>query len=435
MQQILPTFPYFQMNQFSNIIADLGLSPASYLDTFNSSTHQWEQHTISTVRIVEGQQRLLYKTRRTLIEGLAEEECLSLHEEIQLQLQTRNRRESGSGANIRSPPPPPPTNIKTPIISPSPKLPSNSNEIQIKSSLKRAAPQEEQQDPRDSPKLHVSNGYYMAHSATSTMVSSPVTGPSPSTASSSTVTNNQQQQQQQQQSSAQGPDNNVYMYQNPVYYSNSSSSAQGSPETVNSLPHYLLSPHATTPIPYHPHPPLKRWPNDYTVSELSQGFHAMDLLISQSPTGASMTQRTAFERVFGSRYVKSTVCRHRAVWRKAPRLLREQFEHMGIDDRACWGEFVRRVENRPPGKHHHSNLDVDVDVEGMLEAVNVGVGVGVDGQTHSGNMGYHSHSHSHDQHQQDESEQEDVEHVHGQEVLGPLNQGTHNTKCPNSDIK
>ena len=76
----------------------------------------------------------------------------------------------------------------------------------------------------------------------------------------------------------------------------------------------------------------------------------MDLLISQSPTGASMTQRTAFERVFGSRYVKSTVCRHRAVWRKAPHGLREQFEEMGTDDRACWGEFVRRVEGRSPAK-------------------------------------------------------------------------------------
>jgi hypothetical protein len=76
----------------------------------------------------------------------------------------------------------------------------------------------------------------------------------------------------------------------------------------------------------------------------------MDALISQSPSGASMTQRTAFERVFGSRYVKSTVCRHRAVWRKAPAGVRDQFEAMGGDERACWGEFVRRVEGRPPGK-------------------------------------------------------------------------------------
>ena len=48
--------------------------------------------------------------------------------------------------------------------------------------------------------------------------------------------------------------------------------------------------------------------------------------------------------------MKSTVCRHRAVWRKAPAGVREQFEAMGGDERACWGEFVRRVEGRPPGK-------------------------------------------------------------------------------------
>ena len=30
--------------------------------------------------------------------------------------------------------------------------------------------------------------------------------------------------------------------------------------------------------------------------------------------------------------------------------MREQFEAMGGDERACWGEFVRRVEGRPPGK-------------------------------------------------------------------------------------
>ncbi|KAF8972071.1 hypothetical protein BDZ97DRAFT_1596546, partial [Flammula alnicola] len=55
-------------------------------------------------------------------------------------------------------------------------------------------------------------------------------------------------------------------------------------------------------------------------------------------------QCTAFERVFGSRYAKSTVYRHRAVWRKATRILREQFAHMSMEDHACWCEFVRRIE-------------------------------------------------------------------------------------------
>src|SRR5258707_8337341 len=68
------------------------------------------------------------------------------------------------------------------------------------------------------------------------------------------------------------------------------------------------------PIPHHPHPPLKRWPNDYSVQEVSVGFDQMDALANAQP---SLTQRVAFERVFGCRYVKSTVCRHRAVWRRA----------------------------------------------------------------------------------------------------------------------
>ncbi|KAF9233356.1 hypothetical protein BU15DRAFT_8401, partial [Melanogaster broomeanus] len=61
----------------------------------------------------------------------------------------------------------------------------------------------------------------------------------------------------------------------------------------------------------------------------------------------TVTQKMAFERVFGCRYVKSTVCRHRGVYRKADAGLRGSFEGMGNDEKAVWGEFVRRVEGRP----------------------------------------------------------------------------------------
>jgi hypothetical protein len=167
---------------------------------------------------------------------------------------------------------------------------------------------------------------------------SPGAGPSPSETSSTSVADPQSNDQ----------DSNVYVYQ-PVFYGQAPTNVSSDASTP--VPQYLLttpSPH----IPYHPHPPLKRWPNDYTVSEISNGFHAMDALVSRSSGNSNMTQRTAFERVFGSRYVKSTVCRHRTIWRKAHQTLREQFESMGEDDdRACWGEFVRRVEGRPPGKN------------------------------------------------------------------------------------
>ncbi|KDR71056.1 hypothetical protein GALMADRAFT_229712 [Galerina marginata CBS 339.88] len=376
LHQTLATFPYFQLSRFNELIDDLGLTTSSYLDTYIPAYNKWEIHPVTTTRIVETQQRLLYRVRRSLMEGLLEEECSSLREE--LQMQTRNGRPHPP-STVNAQPSSSTTSIKAPQPQPSPKT---NDDSAASNNLKRPAPQTDTQEARQSPKIHVTNGYYLAHTGSSnTIVPSPVAGgPSASSASTSNVTS--------PQSSAQGQDNNVYMYQNPVFYGGSSGSPS-SADTSNTLPHYLLTPQASAPpIPYHPHPPLKRWPNDYTVSELSAGFHAMDLLISQSPTGASMTQRTAFERVFGSRYVKSTVCRHRAVWRKAPRLLREQFEQMGTDDRACWGEFVRRVENRPPGKH--SNIDM------MSPA--------------SSSLGYHE--------QQNTPEDEDV---HGQEsVMGSM---------------
>ena len=65
----------------------------------------------------------------------------------------------------------------------------------------------------------------------------------------------------------------------------------GNPPTPAASPLHI-------PIPYHPHPPLKRWPNDYTVGEIASGFSSMDALIQQTPT---LTQRAAFERVFGCR--------------------------------------------------------------------------------------------------------------------------------------
>jgi len=72
----------------------------------------------------------------------------------------------------------------------------------------------------------------------------------------------------------------------------------------------------------------------------------MDALVAQSTNGSTVTHKAAFERVFGSRYVKSTVCRHRGLWKKAHPNLKEQYEAMGHNEHACWGEFVRVVEGR-----------------------------------------------------------------------------------------
>lgn len=330
----MPTFPYFRLATFDHLTTDLGLSTNSYLDTFIPVSGQWEQHTIQTVRHVDAQQRLIYKLRRSLIEPLREDECPTLREEILMQRSLR-RDSYSTSSDIQN-------SSSTASISDK----ASGNDDQTKNTLKRSAPQHDQ-DPGHNSKVHVSNAYYMAHNGESGLVAS---SPADQDSNRSTPTLPSPQVGNQSQ------DNSVYMYENPVFYAGGN--GQGGPHN-NPLPHYLIAPPAPpAPIPYHPHPPLKRWPNDYTVSELSNGFHSMDLLISQSPAGASMTQKTAFERVFGSRYVKSTVCRHRAVWRKAPRALREHFEAMGTDDRACWGEFVRRVENRPAGKNSQGGGDI-----------------------------------------------------------------------------
>lgn len=339
LQQMLPTFPYFQLSRFSTLIADLGLTSSSYLDTYIPMSRHWEQHTISSVRVVETQQRLLYKLRRSLIDGLSEDECVSFRDEIQMQASCDPRSQISAAANGST------SSSRSPNKPLAPPITTANQGMHSHNTLKRPAPQGDIQESGHSSKVHISNSYYVPHTGTTVVASettSPGSGPSPSDTSSNVA---------DPQSS--GQDNNLYVYQ-PVFYGQAPTNTSSEPA---SLPQYLLaSPNATPPIPYHPHPPLKRWPNDYTVSEISNGFHSMDVLISHSSSSSNMTQRIAFERVFGSRYVKSTVCRHRAVWRKAHQTLREQFESMGADDRACWGEFVRRVEGRPPGKNAGSDI-------------------------------------------------------------------------------
>lgn len=288
-QQSVPSFPYFQLSRLSTLISDLRLDTNSYIDTYNPSSSQWEQHTTSTVRYVSTQQRLLYRMRKSLFEGLREEECLGLREEVQLQ-----------------------------YTDPSPST-----------GQKRYAT--DGLESSHSPKVHITEDYYAQQSATQ----APSGLPTPPTTTDPS-----------------SPDLD-YMYRSSTsqqYYSTPSipASAYTVSPSLDASTKEVIAPQI--PIPYHPHPPLKRWPNDYTVYELTVGFSSMDQLIASSPAGANMTQKVAFERIFGSRYVKSTVCRHRAIWKKADSALRRQFEQMGADERAVWGEFVRRVEGRPSGR-------------------------------------------------------------------------------------
>ncbi len=102
----------------------------------------------------------------------------------------------------------------------------------------------------------------------------------------------------------------------------------------------------------------------------------MDELINQSP---ALTQKAAFERVFGCRYVKSTVCRHRGVWKRSNKGLREQFERMGTDEGALWGEFVKKTDYRRDVQRQGFKLQevevedqqMDYGMDSTMEAINL----------------------------------------------------------------
>ncbi|EGO04229.1 hypothetical protein SERLA73DRAFT_173674 [Serpula lacrymans var. lacrymans S7.3] len=307
------TFPLFQLSHYPSLVSDLELSPHSYIDTFNSQTSHWEQHLMTTVRVIDRDQRLLYKIRKSLMNGFAEDECPGLKDEVAMQ----SRSTQGS-----------------PLGTSSASSPSNP--------LKRPA----EDIPETAPphKMCITEGYltqpsYLANMNHISMLPNsgyPQDLSQPVASSSSS-----------RSPKVESPANSTAYYHNSLI-----SPGKGLPPgEPGSLPaHFSLSANNSTSIPYHPHPPLKRWPNDYSVSEVAVGFRQMDSLISQTPT---VTQKAAFERVFGCRYVKSTVCRHRGVWRRADIPIKNLYEAMGTDERAVWGEFVRRVEGRPPGKAGH----------------------------------------------------------------------------------
>ncbi|KAF8632425.1 hypothetical protein AX17_004866 [Amanita inopinata Kibby_2008] len=350
-QHMIRSFPFFQLASLTSIIHDLGLTDDSYLDTYVPDPGHWEQHTIHTVRIVETQQRLLYRIRKSLLEDISEEDCLCLPVEIENQkkfvLQKNQATVNNPRSSLKGGLPTPLTPAMATVVKDSPK-----------NVLKRPATELSEGPGPPPTKVHVPNSFYVSpqREAPAQEISSyptPNLQPAPVVSQETTQTGGGDANTVASHSHTVSSPNPDYLYQNPIYYS---PHPPASAPTV-STPHPHARPPDTThlpqseptsgPIAYHPHMPLKRWPNDYTVSEISAGFHDMDRLVVQT---ANMTQRAAFERVFGSRYVKSTVCRHRGVWRRASRSMRDQFSELGNDERASWSAFVRAVEGRQSSK-------------------------------------------------------------------------------------
>ncbi|KAF9651041.1 hypothetical protein BDM02DRAFT_3164220 [Thelephora ganbajun] len=295
--QEIATFPLFQLSHFSQLVSDLGLNPACFVDCYNPVSGHWEQHAVSTVRTVESEQRVLYRVRKSFLEGLSDDECPGLREEIALQPRPLHQTVSYN-----------------PVLSPT------------VTAVKRSAP-----DSVDE------GGHSAKYYRVDRVTFSPATVPGNSYIVPSTDT--------QPYPSPSSTSNQAYPSPPPFPSPLASKRA-----TTDQIFAYTPTPKEPLPsgsssvtFPHHPHPPLKRWPNDYTVSEVSEGFKQMDSLVTQQPT---LTQKCAFEKVFGCRYVKSTVCRHRSVWRRADDGVKAAFEVMGTDERAVWGNFVKQVEGR-----------------------------------------------------------------------------------------
>ncbi|KAF8505411.1 hypothetical protein F5888DRAFT_433339 [Russula emetica] len=336
----LPTFPFLQLSQFPSLLSSLSLTNNSFVDAYNAATAQWEQHMIETVRLVISEQRVLYKLRKSLLEDLAEEECPGLQEEIAAQ---PRMEQNGKHAFEPQTPTGPPIKRRAPDITPESTPP---NKYYIPDGMYQGMAQPAQAQP-----IHQ---YGMPVAQPQTFPQS-LSTPTPKRVQGQAVPIHASSSQTQVQTTSSPPMSSAtvskpsfgYSQQLDLYPGVTSEpvhTRNGSASTLTSRPSPPES--SKAPIPHHPHPPLKRWPNDYSVQEVSVGFDQMDALANAQP---SMTQRVAFERVFGCRYVKSTVCRHRAVWRRADEDLRSVFVKLGRDERAMWGEFVRRVEGRASG--------------------------------------------------------------------------------------
>ncbi|KAL5530823.1 hypothetical protein ACEPAF_7081 [Sanghuangporus sanghuang] len=273
------TFPLFQLQDFPELIGELGLQPSSYIDAYNTETGQWEQHKISTVRSVEQDQRLLYRLRPSLLDSLTD--CPFLEQELSLQAAPKsNLTKRHPIAPLTSSPPGKQVRVlsnPTPVRAPTTTSPQNTTLQNWDSPMSGV-----------SPKQGPAAWSYTGPAATSR----PGVRHSPSTIIPAATSS--------------------------VDHSNSVTNNYGS---------------------------IKRWPTDYTVHEIVEGFDTMAEIMKSDP---STRQRNAFERVFPPcRYVKSTVGRAKLYWKRASEEIRSHFLALPRDDpRGKWTHFVHLMDGR-----------------------------------------------------------------------------------------
>lgn len=335
---------------FTHLVSELGLSNNSLVDAYDPEYQTWGQQQISAVQTVKSVPRLLYRARKSLLEGLSDHECPGLDHELRAQHQYLPQ-----GAQAQPAP--------SQAMSPSTKA------------LKRPAPDAHPTEGANKHFRTASQGYIHSTAHTPTFPPSIPTQThsgagtplgAPQMPSSSPGVQSPYLQRDDALHTTPDGDLSVGMSQHahPHAHSHSQSHTQQHTQShsqSHSQPHSQSQQQPAAPVAsssaaalpggggglgLSSHPPLKRWPNDYAVCEIAAGFERMDELIRATP---SLTQRAAFERVFGCRYVKSTVCRHRGVWKRADAGLKDGFVRMGAGEGALWNEFVKKTDYRREG--------------------------------------------------------------------------------------
>ncbi|KLO13841.1 hypothetical protein SCHPADRAFT_997049 [Schizopora paradoxa] len=311
------TFPLFRLQDFGELVSEpeLNLSPASYIDGYNPDTGLWEQIKLATVRTVEQDQRLLFRIRPRMLESLSD--CPSLDQELALQpspqqqqlkrsapdadspLQTPNKQARVISNSVPVRPPAPSMTVQTQTHTPTPSTPSTST-----ASVTRIA-----------------SSWAPIH-GTPAPVSSGVPPPVPPNATTSTSWDFV-------------PSGTI-----PVV-NRTSHPKSGAPNSAGPSPAGPASGSQHTLSLSGP----RRWPTDFSVYEITNGFLMIANILASDPRER---QKTAFERVFpGCRYVKSTVGRAKLYWKRASPEIRDHFLALDSrDDRGRWVNFVHLMDGR-----------------------------------------------------------------------------------------
>ncbi|KAI0706870.1 hypothetical protein C8T65DRAFT_651169, partial [Cerioporus squamosus] len=349
----IDTFPYLRLSELEQLVSSLGLSPQTFIDVYNPQARTWDQEQLCAVRTVSSGQRVLYRTRQTLIDGFEDDECPGLEGELRLQ-DSCISGDTGAATNYKG-------NLRPPM--PKHRRSSSSHSFSSSQTATSVPSQASGSPPSytDSPEHH-STAYLSPMSALS---SPPLYSPPTSTEPLPIA--------HQDYSYIPHTPVSPVPPQTPTISSDSSlalavAEPLSSPPLLQTrLPHAsqtcitdATSPARPSPSPApppvncaspppSPHPRTsgnssKSWPHGMYVCDMIDGFRRMDALMP------SLKQAGAFTKVFGVAYKKSTVCNHRKAWHDAPPHLVEEWVNRGRDDRALWNEFIRMLEGKQP-KH------------------------------------------------------------------------------------